>query len=884
MAQSRRTAKTTLVVAGTAVATIVAMAAPAAAAGHPSATRSAPAVVKHAGPVSHAAKLPKARLQQVQARTAKMAATHHSRAPLFKAASSKSFTVNTTEDSGLLNSSGKTCVDASSGKCSLRAAVEAANNIGTAVKVTLGAHTYTLSTGALSVTDPGGLSLVGAGSSKTKINGNSQQIINEVRVTGKASPELFLTALTLTGGSASDGGAMQIGASGSPATAVLDHVLVTDNTASSEGGGIYAPDGATLYLTNSTISHNKATYGAGIYAYWLDGQFTKSSITHNTASIDGGGLYTEFGVYDISGDSISDNTAGTSTTAGYGGGIFDDGYTIFTLTQNVRLNGNTTLHSGDGGAFYGDYDSFDMTGGEMSDNTAKGGSDTVGGGMFMYGGQAGFHHVTMTHDLAQGTEGEEYGGGAIYSEGYDYGSSLVIDSKSKITKSNATAVFLYSEYGALDVTISHSTLSGNSDSQLNGDGGSVGCGGAVCAFAYYGGVTLLMDHNTVSSNTGTGTDAPGAVGLDGDYYGGVDANLDHNTFAHNSTGAGGEGGAVGAYNYDEYSPVSLETTGDHFTANSAGKSATSSEGYGGALSIYYYAVWTDHGSTFSGNQAKGTGAYGGAVYEGSYQSARLTGTRFTGNTAGASSGYGGAYYTDDEAGDLFSGVVMSGNSALSGGGLYADDDAYGIEINRSTISGNTAGTSKAAGYGGGIYFGDATASITNSTISGNRALASGSSKGYGGGIYVSDYITDLRYSTVSNNDAAAGGGIYEDGFGGSLLATIVSGNHAKKGGKTQNCTVGRAGAALNSVGGNVIGLAKCVASPRSNDKVTTKPGLKSLQSNGGHTQTMALTSSSPAIDRGGYDCPSTDQRGVARNAKHCDSGAYQHTAKKKKKK
>ena len=38
---------------------------------------------------------------------------------------------------------------------------------------------------------------------------------------------------------------------------------------------------------------------------------------------------------------------------------------------------------------------------------------------------------------------------------------------------------------------------------------------------------------------------------------------------------------------------------------------------------------------------------------------------------------------------------------------------------------------------------------------------------------------------------------------------------------------------------------------------------------------MALIASSPAINRGGFDCPSTDQRGEPRASTSCDAGAYQ---------
>ena len=52
------------------------------------------------------------------------------------------------------------------------------------------------------------------------------------------------------------------------------------------------------------------------------------------------------------------------------------------------------------------------------------------------------------------------------------------------------------------------------------------------------------------------------------------------------------------------------------------------------------------------------------------------------------------------------------------------------------------------------------------------------------------------------------------------------------------------------------------------------PGLLPLAENGGLTQTMALTSDSPALDVGG-ECPEADQRGMPRSGA-CDAGAYEY--------
>ena len=69
----------------------------------------------------------------------------------------------------------------------------------------------------------------------------------------------------------------------------------------------------------------------------------------------------------------------------------------------------------------------------------------------------------------------------------------------------------------------------------------------------------------------------------------------------------------------------------------------------------------------------------------------------------------------------------------------------------------------------------------------------------------------------------------------------------------------------------------CLISGSAN--VTADPGISVLSNNGGPTQTMAISSSSPAYNAGGTGCLSTDQRGVTRpQYSTCDIGAYEASA------
>ena len=156
---------------------------------------------------------------------------------------------------------------------------------------------------------------------------------------------------------------------------------IIGNSTSGEGGGIYdvgisypgyhAPgyiDISKLTVTNSTISHNRATTGGGIYN---NGTLLviNSTISNNYASDYGGGIYNsssngdgsdnQFGIVTVSYSSINGNTALT-----VGGGIYnnaDDGgdYSgTVTYTQFGIVNVNHSTISGNqahfGGGIYND--------------------------------------------------------------------------------------------------------------------------------------------------------------------------------------------------------------------------------------------------------------------------------------------------------------------------------------------------------------------------------------------------------------------------------------------------------------------------------------------------------------------------------------------------
>ena len=124
----------------------------------------------------------------------------------------------------------------------------------------------------------------------------------------------------------------------------LDRVVVTDNTENSTsgpafdlgGGGIYNGDGATLNLTDSTVSDNSTVSqpGGGIYGFFNSTiNITRSTISGNVGADVAGGLRS-LGDVTI----INSTFSGNTSTAWHGGGIFHtDGQLTVT---NSTFSGN----------------------------------------------------------------------------------------------------------------------------------------------------------------------------------------------------------------------------------------------------------------------------------------------------------------------------------------------------------------------------------------------------------------------------------------------------------------------------------------------------------------------------------------------------------------
>jgi hypothetical protein len=244
-------------------------------------------------------------------------------------------------------------------------------------------------------------------------------------------------------------------------------------------------------------------------------------------------------------------------------------------------------------------------------------------------------------------------------------------------------------------------------------------------------------------------------------------------------------------------------------------------------------------------------------------------------TAGYGSGNvgGGAIYSKDTYLTIESSTISNSTAGqvdeYVGGAIHQVGDE--LLVRNSTISGNKGGN------GGGIDALGADVGILSSTISGNTATGtgSGSGYGYGGGVWLDVGTAGgslvIYDSTISGNHAYDGGGITSNASASGtsgIINTVVANNTAtavtphrdlRNAGTdpfelAHSLVESPAGASIvdinNFAGSNILG---------------EDPQLGALAANGGPTQTLKPSLTSPVLDKGlatlGF---SSDQRGEPR--------------------
>ncbi|MEW6776889.1 MAG: right-handed parallel beta-helix repeat-containing protein [Bdellovibrionota bacterium] len=752
------------------------------------------------------------------------------------AAQAATFTVNDTGDGADLALDGVCEVTASTGDCTLRAAIQEANSVAGADTINFDSELNgaVITLGGALPTITGDLTVTGPGAGLLTIDADDDYAVFGVDSEG-AGATVSLSGMSLFDGIQEGAALLYVGPTDTVSAAgvyfVSGYVIV---------GAIY--NEGTLTVTNSKFIGNQAVEGGDGAAILNNGgtvTITGTDFIGNYAESDGGAIYNDGGTLTVTGGSFKYNSAGCE-----GGAIFNDEGDV-TIT-GVTFDQNQSDGCDSGGAIYSGGGSLTVSGSTFTDNEANFGS----------GGAIASYDSILDVDESVFSGNQSSWGGAISAAGGDGEESL-----------------------AADISIAGSTFEDN-------DGGEGG--GAVAIEVYYVAGTVSISENTMTSNYAYNG---GAVFV---YF--YDSNatvlISGSTLSGNEAYEGGSGG--GLYVYDNNENYVIEGNVSITDSTISGNTASSSGG-----GIYTSDSLTLINTAVDDNVASFDNCCeyaGGGIYFGSESgSVTILGGSVSGNSAYSSDG-GGIYFSSFDGTLDITGAVIDGNySDSSGGGIYFNTEGGEFTLTASTVSNNEAGgtsgvhidaseatveQSSIIGNGGGegpggLYFEAGEGTLVNSTVSGNTSYCSP------GGVQNVDLLTIL-HATITQNVTdlngfcgADGGGLYSSEGTTTVTSSIIAGNFdfSSEGGANIYPDIS---AIITSGGTNVIGDSEGVSGLDPSDVVDVDALLGALISATGDPGTWVhpLLPESPAIGlAAAATCPTDDQLGYDRDAENCDAGA-----------
>ena len=571
--------------------------------------------------------------------------------------------------------------------------------------------------------------------------------LNGKALTGKeeSAPVIAVNGsnnLTVTGGKITGGtnGGIRIKNDYNTIVRLVD-VIVSDNHTANCGGGIYleGPEAEpteseqfpVLVLTGSTtISDNTADLdGGGIYAKHARVNLNGRIVESNRSGRDGGGVYVENGFLQLFQATVKKNQGSEN-----GGGIAmkNCGFDIAVS----EIYGNEAKNGGGVAVLGSDPKSNSHTIHEavttIRDNTAK----NNGGGIYAQDAEFQLTSPTIENNAAAQGGGVYADRSTVTVEG-----SIIQNNKTTEVSKNGTDVSLgagggvYVRDGALTIkasAIKASTIQGNTATR----------GGGV----YADHATVMVEGSTIQSNKADDvpSDSPTSnQGLGGGIY-----SFDCALTITGSTITGNEAcGHVGLFRYN-----TTENT-DRLMSSALGKGGGGICAVGKDSNVTLSGVTvTDNKATFSSSSQKGVGA--GIDAEGgilTVKESNISGNNARGNGGGIFSAEGNVLNVSD--------TTIQSNQSDNGGGISVGEKAAAAAPSQVTITGTKILDNKGT-LGGGAYISNcATAALTNCTVAGNKATLQG------GGICSYLGIITLNNVTVERNEASdatnsVGGGVY----------------------------------------------------------------------------------------------------------------------------
>lgn len=518
-----------------------------------------------------------------------------------------------------------------------------------------------------------GITLKGVNTSAT-LNGNmsSTSATKKSTLTISTAVPVTIQTLTVKGGysSGNGGGILVNGVKGASLTLGADAVI-TGNTATTNGGGIYfagtnASGGTANLIMNSTsqISGNTANGtastngGGGVYLSYANLSMsgsaligdtsgttyaTSGSTGHSNMAKNGGGVYLAAGGKLRLGYASAGATGGTSLSSTYGirhnyasacgGGVYAVGSVDFAYGA-VSCNGTAATSDCDGGGiWFGSASTLTMTGGTIANNKGcYGGGVYAGGTLSMSGGTIGDSSKTTAATSSSG----------YYSNSASYGGGIYAPNGSTLTLNGGYVSYNYaSTSGGGIYSVSSNAVTFKANANFNRAGSNGGgmyiknqismTGGVIkgnCAVSNGGGVymdggNLYMSGSAVigdSSKSDYAASASACSNYALNNGGGVylgDESYAYLGYTNSTNPINSFTGGI-YYNYAKYNGGGICDNPYYgndvkYNGGSISYNGTSSSGFGGAV----YLTGNSSTLTFSGSNTKivaGSYSYYNTVY------------------------------------------------------------------------------------------------------------------------------------------------------------------------------------------------------------------------------------------------------------------------------
>ncbi len=551
--------------------------------------------------------------------------------------------------------------------------------------------------------------------------------------------------MTLQNATSSNGGILAV-RTGSAVT--LDDANIKDGDGTL-GGGVSMHLATLTLLNGSEIVGNTAKDGAGVYMFTnstlnlTNGYIGKDASNRNTASGDGGGIYSAFSTL-----TLPNLGHVTHNHAENGGGVYAKSSTINFNSGGGKVENNYA--SNDGGGIYADNGTLTMIGGGIRDNEAEAAtSGSNGGGIFATG------TATLNINSAVLEMNAANNGGGIY---LSDGASVTLRSAATVQHNSAladgggiAAIDVASDIVVLDFAKVFSNTAGN-------DGGGL--------FVHNLGYVTVATNGVIEDNV-AGTSGGGLL-VRNDSDGETAVFFDNADLLKNRARFGGgmsvNGSVVATFqnesliadNWADRRGGGIELAGlaqltmrhSDMKRNMSDPESGSSSG-GGIYATYQPEITLEH-AIFESNVADSSG--GAILTSGPLSS---TATTFATNSAN----FGAAIYSSGSSNNQPTPVVIENTQFFNNEG----NQGVALFIGSSDVilRDSLFAYNEAAFYGGGVY---ASGAYSLSAI--NNDFAFNSAENDGGGLWLScrNDIGEVRIArnNVYGNTANRGGGIFVD--------------------------------------------------------------------------------------------------------------------------